>query len=166
MDKYTELAMRTWYPVAHPLHSHKTPAMLGLIGEAGEVADLIKKFRYKYGTPIDRTRVLEEVGDYWYYLRVVAYLESVSLDAVLFVANSNRPRLGKDLEVLAMHLCYESAKLAIDYEKGFNQITQCMEVLLAILDVFSCTLEELTAVNYNKLAGGRHGWPEREEDGV
>lgn len=63
--EYVELAMRT-------SAKHDTPelrfenACLGLIGELGEVAEHYKKAKF-HGKPLDPVKVLEEIGDlYWY----------------------------------------------------------------------------------------------------
>jgi len=57
--------------------------VLGLVGEAGEVADLVKKSQYE-GRTLDRERVVEELGDVLWYLASLA------------------GRLGVDLELLAL----------------------------------------------------------------
>lgn len=49
-----------------PLTS-RTTIQLGLIGEAGEVADLVKK-SLERGAPIDRDRMIEELGDVLWYV--------------------------------------------------------------------------------------------------
>jgi NTP pyrophosphatase (non-canonical NTP hydrolase) len=41
-------------------------AILGLIGEAGELADAIKKHQF-YGLPLDVDNIREELGDIGYY---------------------------------------------------------------------------------------------------
>lgn len=42
-------------------------AGLGIAGEAGEVADLIKKFNF-HGKPFDRDKLIKEMGDVYWYL--------------------------------------------------------------------------------------------------
>ena len=47
---------------------------LGLAGEAGEIADLIKKSQYR-GRELDINRLLEELGDsLWYIAYLAGYL--------------------------------------------------------------------------------------------
>lgn len=41
--------------------------VIGIMGESGEVADLIKKHLYQ-GHPLDREKVTEEIGDVMFYL--------------------------------------------------------------------------------------------------
>lgn len=54
---------------------------LGLCGEAGEVADLIKKSLYK-NTPIDREKILLELGDVVWYLELACDLLGTTREEV------------------------------------------------------------------------------------
>lgn len=58
---------------------------LGLAGEAGEVADIIKKSQYRNGR-LDRKRIREELGDVLWYLTAIADEMGVSLED-LAIAN-------------------------------------------------------------------------------
>ena len=44
-------------------------ATLGMAGESGEIVDLLKKV-YAYGKPLDRTKLLEEIGDLMWYVNL------------------------------------------------------------------------------------------------
>lgn len=59
-------------PIAH--------VALGLTGEAGEVADLVKKSQYAGGKPVDRDNLLLELGDLLWYLQAMADLFGFSLE--------------------------------------------------------------------------------------
>lgn len=60
MNEYQALAMRTSSAQAH---SDKIEnGVLGLNGEAGEVADLLKKYLYQ-GHELDRDKMIDEAGD-------------------------------------------------------------------------------------------------------
>jgi NTP pyrophosphatase (non-canonical NTP hydrolase) len=54
---------------------------LGLAGEAGEVANLIKKFE-RHGKPFDADAVSDELGDVLWYVAVAAHAAGMSLDDV------------------------------------------------------------------------------------
>jgi NTP pyrophosphatase (non-canonical NTP hydrolase) len=56
-------------------------AVLGLCGEAGEVADLIKKSRYK-GIPLDNASLLMELGDVLWYAELVCQCLGVTREQV------------------------------------------------------------------------------------
>lgn len=55
---------------------------LGLCGEAGEVADAIKKFAI-YNKPIDMENVVEELGDIEFYLGAIRQTIGVNRSAIL-----------------------------------------------------------------------------------
>jgi len=66
LDDYNVLAIRT----LNDLGSFKNNLVhmaLGITGEAGEVADVIKK-HYAYGKTLDVQHLVEEVGDIMFYL--------------------------------------------------------------------------------------------------
>lgn len=56
-------------------------AGLGLTGEAGEVADLIKK-TVGHGHALDRDKVLEELGDVLWYVAMMATLLDADLATI------------------------------------------------------------------------------------
>lgn len=55
---------------------------LGVTGEAGELADAIKKHAI-YGKPIDRTNVVEELGDLLFYMQATMNKLDITFDEVL-----------------------------------------------------------------------------------
>lgn len=56
---------------------------LGLAGEAGEVADLIKK-NIGHGHTLDGQKMLKELGDVCWYIACLANALGASFDAVLY----------------------------------------------------------------------------------
>ncbi len=56
-------------------------AALGLAGEAGEVADMIKKHLY-HGWPVDRESLVKELGDCMWYVAAMATAMDVGLDEI------------------------------------------------------------------------------------
>lgn len=63
-------------------------AALGLAGEAGEVANEVKKNRYQ-GHRLDDKKIIEELGDVLFYVAVAAMEIGVSLEEVA-AANINK----------------------------------------------------------------------------
>ena len=57
-------------------------AAAGMAGEAGEVLDLIKK-HWVYDKPLDREKLIEELGDELFYYVAMLNLLGVNLDAVI-----------------------------------------------------------------------------------
>lgn len=57
-------------------------AALGLCGESGEVADIVKKFRFQ-GHELDFEHISKELGDIAWYLAVGAYSIGYDLETIL-----------------------------------------------------------------------------------
>ena len=54
---------------------------LGLCGESGEVADIVKKFRFQ-GHDLDFDHIAKELGDVAWYLAVGAYAIGFDLESI------------------------------------------------------------------------------------
>ena len=65
--------------------------VLGLNGEAGEVADIVKKALYQ-GHELDEAHLAEEIGDCLWYIAELATALNLTLDAV---AKQNIDKLQK-----------------------------------------------------------------------
>lgn len=80
LNQYQELAART----LGRERSHQQQlanAALGLAGEAGEVADTLKKHLY-HAHPLDRDAVVKELGDCLWYVAAMATVLDVSLEEI------------------------------------------------------------------------------------
>lgn len=86
MNDYELLAMRTASsnPKAATLEARLLNFSLGLAGEAGEVADLIKKHIY-HGHPLDKEKLVKELGDCLWYVTGMAWALNVGLARVATV---------------------------------------------------------------------------------
>lgn len=181
-DSFQVAALKTWYAVDNPLHLDPRHPLIKLAGEAGEILDLYGKHEYKPGFDwwdCDHCRksrnghmdgakcyhdrdatytpkVLDELGDYWYYLRILAYQQGVVL----------RPGNVWDEDILYL-LCGLSS-YSTGLLEGFvhhkeilkNFLQVCFDVLVGILCKLNCTLDHLTDLNYRKLNSEptAHGW--------
>lgn len=58
-----------------------TLAGLGIAGEAGEFAELVKKYLF-HGRPLDREKVIKELGDVLWYVMFAADVVGSSLEEV------------------------------------------------------------------------------------
>lgn len=56
--------------------------VLGLTGEAGEVADIVKKYVF-HGHELDRKELIKELGDVCWYLALLCHALDVPLDVVM-----------------------------------------------------------------------------------
>lgn len=88
-NKYQELASRT--ANGKPGEDLMTNFALGISAEAGEVADLIKKYRF-HGHPLKREELVKELGDVLWYASQVANVAAIGFDEV---AESNIAKLMK-----------------------------------------------------------------------
>ncbi len=79
-DRYQKLALETWHNKDVPVDEQINHAMLQLAAEAGEVVKLWAKSRYKPGHEITREMVIDELGDLWFYVRIVCYLFGISTE--------------------------------------------------------------------------------------
>lgn len=79
LNEYQRLARRT--------ANHLTPSsmiengILGMCGESGECADILKKFYYQ-GHELDKEHLIEELGDVLWYVALMASGLQIDLDEV------------------------------------------------------------------------------------
>jgi NTP pyrophosphatase (non-canonical NTP hydrolase) len=80
MDEYQQLALRT---AGHTEDRQKvlTYTALGLTGESGEVAEMIKK-AFFHGHALDQGALSKELGDVLWYLAVMADGLGLSLESI------------------------------------------------------------------------------------
>lgn len=78
IKEYQRKAMRT---ATHKCYDEANAA-LGLAGEAGEVADEVKKCMYQ-GYPWQPSKIIEELGDVLWYVALMADLMNVPLEYVM-----------------------------------------------------------------------------------
>lgn len=89
LDEYQREAMRTAHDGQEPMDL--AVAGLGLAGESGEVADIIKKY-LGHGHGIDRAHLIKELGDSFWYIARIAYFFGISLSEI---AQVNVDKLAK-----------------------------------------------------------------------
>jgi NTP pyrophosphatase (non-canonical NTP hydrolase) len=85
----TEFTWNTHERSATPADLPLLNAALGVAGEAGELADLVKKDVF-HGVPADPDKVLKELGDVLYYITRVADAFGFTLEQV---AQTNHDKL-------------------------------------------------------------------------
>lgn len=80
LDEYQQLAARTLG--RDRTHEQQlSNAALGLAGESGEVADLIKKHLF-HATPLDQEALVKELGDCLWYIAAFATVLDLSLSDI------------------------------------------------------------------------------------
>ena len=80
LNEYQQLAART-IGRDRTHEQQLANAALGLAGEAGEVADTMKKHLF-HGFPLDREHLVKELGDCMWYIAMFATELGVSLDEI------------------------------------------------------------------------------------
>lgn len=80
-NEYQQLALVTLNP-ALCKKDVLINGVMGLCGESGEAIDIVKK-HLAQGHPLDREKLIKELGDIAWYLAETAYALDVSLDEVL-----------------------------------------------------------------------------------
>ncbi len=80
LDEYQQLAARTLG--RDRTHEQQLAnAALGLTGESGEVAEVIKKHLF-HATPLDQDALAKELGDCLWYIGAFATVLGLSLDEI------------------------------------------------------------------------------------
>ena len=82
INEYQTAALRTAQTDKLSKSAILLNAALGLCGESGEVADLVKKHRFQ-GHNLDIDHVAKELGDISWYLAVGAYSIGYDLETIL-----------------------------------------------------------------------------------
>ena len=89
-DEYQQLSART-LGMDRTHEQQLANAALGLTGEAGETAEIIKKHLF-HDTPLDHDALIKELGDCLWYIGAFATVLDISLDEI---ANRNIDKLQK-----------------------------------------------------------------------
>lgn len=143
MDKTIELALRTWYPKDHELHFKPHHPLGKLVGEWGELLDDYMKSIYKPGyvwQPID------ELGDIWYYLRILCYQKKYSPEVY--------DLSGQETDRLIAIAIDETVKAFLNDHTMPFYLDVSFTVLLQLLDREGVSLDKLTTANWEKLKPG------------
>ena len=80
-NEYQRLAMTTLNPDLTKKDA-LINGVMGLCGESGEAIDIVKKHLHQ-GHPLDKEKLLKELGDIAWYLAETAYALDTPLDTVL-----------------------------------------------------------------------------------
>lgn len=81
-NTYQRLAMRTAGDTLEDVENGLLVAALGLTGESGEFAELIKKWKY-HSHNLDRDKAVKELGDICWYIARACVALNVSLAEVM-----------------------------------------------------------------------------------
>lgn len=153
-----ETALRTWYPEDHPLHLEIHHPLGKLVGEMGELLDDYMKSLYKPGYKFEP---LDELGDVWYYFRVLCYQFDYTPSKVIdyskehFRVDFSLGRaIGEAAEVFSHSIAVSitpgnSWKMMTDY-----MLTTVYFAIIKLCKEYNFTLVQLTQSNWDKLKPG------------
>ena len=82
INQYQKEAMRTASGMNYENHGMLMNAALGICGEGGEVADMIKKATFQ-GHELDKEHLAKELGDVAWYIAVGAQAIGYDLETIL-----------------------------------------------------------------------------------
>jgi NTP pyrophosphatase (non-canonical NTP hydrolase) len=81
-DEYKIAVLRTWHPDLSPNDSIKN-AVFGLVGEIGEVIEILKKDEF-HGVPKSEEKLRKELGDVHYYLTALEIFLNINGEHAMF----------------------------------------------------------------------------------
>lgn len=81
INEYQQLAMRTSNKILNK-DMHIMNGALGLVGESGEVADLVKKY-WMQGHSLDHDHIAKELGDICWYIAETATAIGYELETIM-----------------------------------------------------------------------------------
>jgi len=138
-----EIALRTWYPKDHPLHLNPHHPLGKLLGEWGELLDDYMKSLYKPGYVFEPE---DELGDIWYYLRILCYQKGYEPELVL---------VGKNIDhAIAVAMSNLSASFVCLKNYDEKSLDSSYSALRKICSLYNLTLDDLTRSNWQKLKPG------------
>ena len=160
VNEYQRLAMRT----SPDGHDRMLNGCMGLIGESGEVVDIVKKWRFQSGdnAPLPKDRLIEELGDVlWYCAEVSTGIKSDMM--------KEQKRWGLEDLKFAGELHIEALFLAKlcqnvtdawyypnDFLSAVSHISYTIAHIICLVDYMlheycDCTLERCMELNIEKL---------------
>jgi hypothetical protein len=157
-DEAIKIALKTWYPEDHSLHLDQHHPSMKLVGEFGEylmglvgtlaiVLDNYAKLIYK---PEYEFNPLDELGDIWYYLRILCYQRDYVPN--LFHMPTN------DIDFLIATAIFHSSEALCSYFRGNSlspfYLDVCYTVVCKVCEHYDITLQQLTDSNWQKLKPG------------
>jgi hypothetical protein len=148
-NEAVELSLRTWYPKDHPLHFNPHHPLGKLLGEWGELLDDYMKSLYKPGFKFDPQ---DEMGDIWYYIRILAYQKEVvpKYDKTLYS--------WLDGDIIIVLVIQEVAVAFQTFRQTGDYSNYCLDAaysgLIEIAKRYHLTIDDLTHSNWEKLKPG------------
>jgi len=155
------LAWATWQESSY--WASMEHLVLAFIGENGEMAEILKKERFKPGWTMPPFARIDELCDLWYYIRILGIYSNQSASAIMDPVN-----VYDDIDLFGFHSFIAAVTVDLSRAVGqrwpadmSRQVTELCWTLKAVASKFGWTVEELTLLNWLKLCNGKHGWPDK-----
>lgn len=162
--KYNEGTLLTWNRKGKSRLDRTKHAMLGIIDECGEISKIFKKM-VGYDKEFDKTGLVEELGDFLYYLTRIADETDYTKDSA-FVAEFDRVINWKqtpyDKELSATEYCVRLVRDVYLINSSINKfdlpenIIHCLKTLKRFCLYAGVNLQMVAEANLKKLEE-RHG---------
>lgn len=161
LNEYQTQAMRT----SGSGHSHMQNGCLGLIGETGEIVDIIKKYKFQSGEnpPFPKEKMIDEMGDVlWYCAETATGMVLKLEDIVLHEGDYDRFSVlaylsGESIETTAIMLSIMATDAYIaffidrDFDRGIFRVRDIYNGLKHICKLIDTTIEHIAEMNISKL---------------
>jgi hypothetical protein len=144
--KAIELALRTWYSEDDELHFNSHHSLGKLLGEWGELLDDYMKSIYKPGYTFEPEN---ELGDIWYYLRILAYQNDHELRDSVEYGNENVDRI-----IAICTLIASEWFLGMSLEPACYMLNSMYSAIVQIAERYDLSIDNLTTSNWQKLKPG------------
>jgi hypothetical protein len=192
MDIYQSKALESWYKEDNPLRLELRHPLIKLVGEAGELLDLYGKQEYKSGfswrdckecgqssddifhgeeknSHVYIPKVLDELGDWWYYIRIITWQKGISIKDWVDEENCVTRYNFAALETIAqLNKMNRFCSKVLDRYVATGKITKfqlknlhfAFSYFYDLLIKLDYSIDQLTELNYKKLNSEptQHGW--------
>lgn len=153
LNEYQKLAMRT----SPDGHDRIKNGCLGLIGESGEIADVIKKWMFQSieGTPLPVDKLIDEMGDVLWYCAEMATGAKLKLQNVANFPSCQDLYSYETLDEVAIRLSFSATQCgfcAIE-RRGSNEfhLNSVYKKLVHLCRLLGTTIEHVAEANIEKL---------------
>ena len=155
LNEYQKLAQRT----SPTDHDKLKNGCMGLIGESGEIVDLVKKYLFQStpGTPLPTDKLIKEIGDVMWYIAEVATGMDVDLEHLLAFAYcgefDERITISDYALTISIHANTVYCKLFASKNKEVAALTirHMYDLLCGLCTRIGTTIEHVQEVNIDKL---------------
>lgn len=146
MDKIIANALQFWYKSTHSLYGDPLPALMGIVGESGELCEIWKKKLYKPGYEFSRDEFLDELGDCLFYTAILVHYDGLTIDYLNSIVWCwDKPRC---VETYIAELNYRSANWL---SNGIHSTLRMLASIKLLCLEFDITIDQLSEMNYAKL---------------